>query len=79
MKRSDRLAAAMIATVIVGGMAAVDRVVAQATFADTRAVIEFQRTADAYAFMHRQLERRVGMAHRRSGEPVDVVAADVRR
>jgi hypothetical protein len=27
---------------------------------DQRAVVEFQRAADAYAFLHRQVERRVG-------------------
>jgi len=75
MKRTDLLATAVIAAAMVGGMAPVDRAMAQETFADTRAVIEFQRTADAYAFMHRQVERRIGLAHRRTGEPVDVIAA----
>lgn len=75
MNRTDLVAAAMIAAVIVVGIAAVDRVMAQETFADTRAVIEFQRAADAYAFVHRQVERRIGMAHRRTGDPVDVIGA----
>jgi HAMP domain-containing protein len=28
-------------------------------FADTQAIVQFQRDADAYAFMHRQVERRL--------------------
>ena len=75
MKRTELMAAAVIAVAIVGAVAAVDRTMAQEIFADTRAVIEFQRAADAYAFMHRQVERRIGVAHRRTGDPVDVIGA----
>jgi hypothetical protein len=65
----------LVATALVAGAAAFDRQVARDTFADTRAVIEFQRAADCYAFLHRQVERRIGLAHRRAGEAEDVVAA----
>jgi hypothetical protein len=65
----------LVAMALVAGAAAVDRRVAQDTFADTRPVIEFQRAADNYAFLHRQVERRIGLAHRRAGEAEDVVAA----
>ena len=75
MKRTDQIAAAVIAAVLVGGIATIERVMAQNLFPNTRAVIEFQRAADAYAFTHRQVERRIGMAHRRTGEPVDVIGA----
>lgn len=67
--------ASMVATAFVAGAAAIDRRVAQDTFADTRAVIEFQRAADDYAFLHRQVELRIGLAHRRAGEAQDAVAA----
>jgi hypothetical protein len=69
------VAASIIATALVAGTAAIDRELAQDSFADTRAVVEFQRAADAYAFLHRQAERRLGMAHRRAGEAGDSVAA----
>ena len=65
--------ASLMATALVAGAAAIDREVAQATFADTRAVVEFQRAADSYAFLHRQVERRLGLAHRRAGKPIDVI------
>jgi len=67
--------ASFMATALVAGAAAIDREVAQDTFADTRAVIEFQRAADAYAFLHRQVERRIGQAHRRAGQVSDIIAA----
>ena len=34
--------------------------------AQTRPIVEFQRAADAYAFLHRQVERRLGMPHQRA-------------
>jgi hypothetical protein len=40
-----------------------------------RPVVEFQRAADSYAFLHRQAEREIGMAHRRAGLSVDEVAS----
>lgn len=42
---------------------------------EPRPLVEFQRAADAYAFVHRQVERRIGMAHRRSGAAVNVIGA----
>ena len=72
------LAASFIATVLVAGVAAIDRKVSQDTFADTHGVIEFQRAADAYAFLHRQVERRLGQAHRRAGETGDVDVTELR-
>lgn len=50
-------------------------VAAQGRFADVRAVVEFQRAADAYAFLHRQVERRVGQGHQRTGRPTDSIEA----
>ena len=76
MKRIKRLAAAAIAAAFAGAIATIDSAVAQEVFAEARAVVEFQRAADAYAFMHRRVERRLGMAHRRTGDdPVDVIGA----
>ena len=36
---------------------------AQVRFGDTDAIVRFQRAADNYAFLHRQVERRLGMIH----------------
>ncbi len=63
----------VVAAAMVGTAAGIDHVVAQDMFADTRAVVEFQRAADSYAFLHRQVERRLGLAHRRAGKPVDAI------
>ena len=63
----------VVAGALVGTAAGIDRVVAQDMFADTRAVVEFQRAADAYAFLHRQVERQLDLAHRRAGRPIDVI------
>lgn len=52
---------------------------AQAAFPDVAAITAFQRAADAYAFMHRQAERRIGQAHRRAGEESAASAAELRR
>lgn len=41
---------------------------------DVRAIVEFQRAADAYAFMHRQVEMRLELAHR-GWQEVDPVSA----
>ena len=45
-------------------------------FPDVRATLEFQRAADSYAFMHRQAERRLGLAHRKAGEAVNEIGSD---
>jgi hypothetical protein len=50
---------------------------ASAQPANPRALVEFQRAADAYAFVHRSVERKLGLAHRRAGEPEDVQAAEL--
>ena len=68
MTTSALITASFMATALVAGAAAIDREVVQDTFADTEAVIEFQRAADTYAFVHRQVERRIRVAHRRAGE-----------
>ena len=34
---------------------------AQPVFPDSRAIVDFQRALDTYAFLHRQVERRVGV------------------
>lgn len=60
---------------LVAAMAVPSRAAAQKTFADVRAVVEFQRTADAYAFLHRQVERRLGQVHRGTGRPADAIEA----
>jgi hypothetical protein len=46
---------------------------AQQSFADVDAIVTFQRAADSYAFLHRQVERRLGQAHRRVGLASDVI------
>ena len=51
------------------------RVAAQQPLGDVRAVVEFQRAADAYAFLHRQVERRLGQVHRGTGRPADAIEA----
>ena len=45
-------------------------------FPDQRATVEFQRAADRYAFMHRQAERRLGLAHLKAGEAVGEIGSD---
>lgn len=73
MTTSALITASFMATALVAGAAAIDREVVQDTFADTSAVMEFQRAADTYAFLHRQVERRIRLAHRRSGETSEVI------
>jgi hypothetical protein len=44
--------------------------------AEPRPIVEFQRAADAYAFVHRQVERRLGYPHRRDAiEAAELAAA----
>ena len=73
MTTSALITASLMATALVAGVAAIDREVVQDTFADTQAVIEFQRAADTYAFVHRQVERRIRVAHRHAGETSEVI------
>ena len=49
---------------------------AQSAFPDVSAIVAFQRAADSYAFMHRQVERRLGFAHRRAGVPIEAIDSD---
>jgi hypothetical protein len=61
----------MMAAVLICAVVTIDQVVAQNMFADTRAIAEFQRAADRYAFLHRQIERHLDIAHWRSDVAVD--------
>lgn len=45
-------------------------------FPDVHATVEFQRAADRYAFMHRQVERRLGLAHLKAGVPVSEIESE---
>src|SRR5687767_11846278 len=71
MTKAAIAASSMIAACCICAVVTIDQVVAQDMFADTRAIVEFQREADRYAFLHRQLERRLDIAHWRSDAPVD--------
>ena len=46
---------------------------AQSSVADVDAIVTFQRAADSYAFLHRQVERRLGQVHRRAGLDPDLI------
>jgi hypothetical protein len=48
---------------------------AQVRFGDTDAIVQFQRAADDYAFLHRQVERRLGQMHRPVADPIVMAAA----
>ena len=51
-------------------------VVATLAAAQPRPLVEFQRAADSYAFLHRQVERRLGFPHRRDAiEAAELAAA----
>jgi hypothetical protein len=50
---------------------------ASLAIAGQRPIVDFHRAADAYAFLHRQVERRIGMAHQRAGQPETVAAAEL--
>lgn len=77
MKQIDLVKAFGIAAVLVGATVSTERVVADQMFADTRAIVEFHRAADTYAFLHRQAERIIEMAHRRANEPLDIRAGEL--
>lgn len=57
------VAASVLTTMLVVGATMAEGTVDQETYGNARAVIEFQRAADAYAFLHRQAERRLGFPH----------------
>lgn len=42
-----------------------------------RALVDFHRAADSYAFLHRQVERRIGLAHERAGRASAAGAAEL--
>lgn len=75
MKTAALIKACALAAAFVAGIVAIEGVLAQELFANPRAIVDFQRAADDYAFLHRQVERRIGMAHRRSGDPADTIGA----
>ena len=77
MTKAAIVASSVLAAVSVVTLLTIAQVIAQDTFADTRAIAEFQRAADRYAFLHRQIERRLDIAHWRSDVAVD--AADIAR
>lgn len=63
----------MTATLLAVLFEATTGVGAQPSAPDFAAIVAFQRAADGYAFLHRQIERELGMAHRRAGLPDDVI------
>lgn len=77
MSKVAIVTSSVIAASLICALVAIEQVLAQDMFADTRAIAEFQRAADRYAFLHRQIERRLDIAHWRSD--VAVNAADVTR
>jgi hypothetical protein len=50
---------------------------AQPAFADIAAMTAFQRAADSYAFLHRQVERRIGIDHERANKPRPIDASEL--
>ena len=46
---------------------------AQSDVPDVRAIVDFQRATDAYAFLHRQVELRLRLAHRDAVVAVDPI------
>lgn len=75
--KTVHLTMACVVAAALGAFAAMDRVIAQTTFADTRAIVEFQRAADAYAFLHRQVERQIGFAHRRNKSGASIESSEL--
>jgi hypothetical protein len=77
MKPHHLANAFLLAAAFVGLTVTAERVVAHQMFADTRAIVEFHRATDAYAFLHRQAERRIATAHRKANEPLDIRAGEL--
>ena len=75
VRRTARLRVPLMATTVCLMLALAGIAPAQDMFPDERALLEFQRAADSYAFLHRQVERKLGMAHRAGGMPGDRVEA----
>jgi hypothetical protein len=77
MKPGNLVKAFVLAVMFVGATVTTERVVALQMFADTRAIVEFHRATDSYAFVHRQAERRITMAHRKANDPLDIRAGEL--
>jgi nucleotide-binding universal stress UspA family protein len=67
---------AMIATLLAALLLTAAGAIAQPSFPDVAPIVAFQRAADSYAFMHRQVERRLGFAHRRAGTEIETIDGD---
>ena len=63
------LAAAIVAAHPPGSLA-------QPDLPDVRAIVDYQRATDAYAFLHRQVELRLELAHRGTGVQLDAIESD---
>lgn len=76
--RVSRVAAARPAliTTMLMLMLAAGAGAAQRVWGNVAAVAAFQRAADAYAFLHRQAERQLGLSHRAAGHPEAPIGRD---
>lgn len=74
---ASRARPALIAALLAASWLTAGSVLAQPAVSDVAALTAFQRAADSYAFLHRQVERRIGMSHRRAGEPDAVQTAEL--
>jgi len=62
-----------MALLVAAGCGGAAPAAAQMTPWDVPAMVEFQRAVDGYAFLHRQVERRLNLAHRRDpGKPQEM-------
>ena len=77
MKTVHPTTACVLAAAAIAAFAAMERLIAQTTFAEPRAAVEFQRGADAYAFLHRQVERQIGFAHGRNRSGASIEASEL--
>jgi hypothetical protein len=66
---------AMIATLVLTLMSVAGVAMAQHGWSNVAAITAFQRAADSYAFLHRQAERQLGLAHRAQGAPNAAIEA----
>lgn len=67
-----RFAAAVCVLTVAGSMASS---ASQEAYADAAAIIQFQRSVDSYAFQHRQVQRRLGVAADQKGMAAAMRAA----
>lgn len=63
---------AMIATLLLTLMSVAVSAMSQHDWGNPAAIAAFQRAADSYAFLHRQAERQLGLAHRAAGAPAAI-------